>query len=320
MTALSQLGVAEETVFGGFVAPATFNEFISESLNYEREWIVSQGWRAGQRTLSQNRRKQGRVTGGGNIEFEVANKGFGKWFKHLFGTVAITTPGGGVLSRDLTFTLGNVDPLSLSIQKGVEDRSGTVRAFSFTGCKIKGGTLSCSVGGLLMFSPDIIIRDVDMGQALGVASYPATQELFTFVEGALTIGAVSTPVKAFDLTVDNTVNDDDFAFGSSLRRAGRAGAIRPVTGTCDADFEDLVAFNRFKNGTEATLVALFQGSIIEGALKFEVEITATVRTDGETPKISGPDETRQPLQFTAEVPTAGGEAITLRYRTTDTAV
>lgn len=320
MTALSQLGVAKEVTFGSYVAPTTFNEFVNESLDYQREWIVSQGWRAAQRTYSEARRKQGRVTGGGSIEFEVANKGFSKWFENLFGTVAITTPGGGTLSRDHTFTLGNVDGLSLSVQKGVEDRTGTVRAFSFLGCKIASGTFRCSTGGLLMFSPELLIRDVDTSQTLGVATYASAQELFSFVEGAVVIGGVSTPVRQAEVTIDNATNDDDFSFGSALRRSGRAAALRPVTGSFDADFVDLVAFNRFKNGTEATLSLLFAGSIIEAALRYEVEITASIRTDGETPKIDGPDETRQPLRFTAEVPLAGGEAITLRYRTTDVAV
>jgi hypothetical protein len=320
MTAKSQLGVAKEGTYGTYVAPTTFNEILSENIDYTRETLRSQGWRAGQQTYSQNRRKPGRVTGGGDISFEVANKGFGKWFENLFGAVAITTPGGGTLSRDQTFTLATPDALSLMIQKGVEDRPGIVDVFSFLGCKVTSGTFSCSIGGFLMFTPNIIIRDVDTAQTLGVASYPATQELFTFVEGALTIGGTVTPVKTFNLTVDRETDSDDFAFGSGLRRPGRANAIAKVTGDCDADFVDLVAFNRFKNATDATLVLLFQASIIEGALRYEVEITANVLSEGDTPKIEGPEESRMPIRFVAEVPTAGGEAITLKYRTTDTAV
>lgn len=321
MTANSQIGVAEEVTFGTFVAPATFNEFRSEGLNYEREWIASQGWRAGQRTHNANRRKQGRVTGGGPITFELANKGFSKWLKHTFGAVAITTPGGGTLSRDHTFTLGDVDPLSLTVQVGAEDRASTVRPFSFLGCKIARASFACSIGELLMFTPDLLIRDVTTAESLGVASYPSAQELFTFVEGSLTVEAVATPINSFDATVDNVLNTEDFAFGSALRRRGVAGAIRPITGTLNADFSDLTLFNLFKNGTVSTLVLLFQSpTVIEAALKYEVEITIECVFDGETPKVEGPDEVRQPLPFTAVVPVGGGEAISLRLRTTDVAV
>jgi hypothetical protein len=321
MTANSQLGVAEEVTFGTYVAPVTFNEFLSEGLEYEREWITSQGWRAGQRTYNANRRKQGRVTGGGPIAFELANKGMSKWLKHTFGAVAITTPGGGTLSRDHTFTLGDVDPLSLSVQVGKEDRSSTVRAFSYLGCKVASAGFHCAIGEFLTYTPELLIRDVTTAQTLGTATYPSAQELFTFVEGSLTIEGVATPVNEFDLTVDNMLNSEDFAFGSSLRRRGVAAAIRPITGSLNADFPDLVDFNLFKNGTVSTLVLLFQSpTIIEAALKYEVEFTVEVVFDGDTPKVEGPDEVRQPLRYTGVVPTAGGEAISVRLRTTDTTV
>lgn len=320
MTAKSQLGLAEEVTFGTYVAPATFNEFLSESLEYERERIQSQAWRAGQRTASELRFKAGRIGGGGSIPMEVANKGMSKWFKHLFGAVAITTPGGGTLSRDHTFTLGDVKGKSLAVQVGKEDRTGTVRPFSYLGCKITRGTFRCAVGELLTFEPELIIRDVDTAQTLGTASYPSTLELFSFVEaGTLTIGGTQTPVNAFELTVDNKLNTDDYAFGSGFRRDVPEPALRDVTGTMNADFTDLTAFNRFKNGTIATLILKFTGSIIEAALAYEVEFTLNIRTDGETPKVDGPDETRQPLAFMALAP-AAGEPITMRLRTTDVTV
>jgi hypothetical protein len=320
MTAKSQLGVAEEVTFGTYVAPATFNEFLSESLEYERERIQSQAWRAGQRTASELRFKAGRITGGGAIPMEVANKGMSKWFKHLFGAVAITTPGGGTLSRDHSFTLGDLEGKSLSVQVGKEDRGGVARPFSYLGCKVTRGTFRCALGELLTFEPELIIRDLSTAQSLGVASYPSTLELFSFVEaGTVTIGGTATPVNEFELTVDNRLNPDDFAFGSALRRDVPEPALREVTGTFNADFTDFTAFNRFVNGTIATLVLKFTGSIIEGALNYEVEFTVNIRTDGETPKVDGPDETRQPLRWMALAP-AAGEPITMRLRTTDTAV
>lgn len=319
MTAKSQLGIAEESVFGTYVAPTRFHEFMSSPIEYERERITSQAWRAGQRTVSAVRTKQGRVTGGGTVPMEVANKGFGLWFKHLFGAVATTTPGGGTLSRDHTFTLGDLVGKSLAVQVGVEDRGGTARPLSFLGCKVALGTFRCAVGGLLEFEPEIIIRDLDTAQTLGVATYPSGMELFSFVEGSITVGGVATAINQCEFTVDNALNTDDFAFGSPLRRAVPEPAIRPILGSVDADFVDLVAFNRFKNNTEAAIVLLFEGSTIEGALKYKVEITMpSCFTLGDTPKVEGVEEARQPLRFQAFAP-AAGEPITLVYRTTDVA-
>jgi hypothetical protein len=172
-----------------------------------------------------------------------------------------------------------------------------------------------------MFTPELLIRDVATAESLGVATYPSAQELFTFVEGSLMVEGVATPINQWDCNIDNVINPDDFAFGSALRRRGVAGAIRPVTGTFNADFADLTLFNAFKNGTVSTLVLLFQSpTIIEGALKYEAEFTIEVVFDGETPKVEGPDEVRQPMPWTAVVPVAGGEAVSFRLRTTDTTV
>jgi hypothetical protein len=317
VTAKSQLMLAEEATFGVYATPNRAFEFTGEGIDWSRERIESRAWRAGQRVISAARWKPGRISVGGSLDLEVANKGFGILFKHALGAIATSTPGGATSTRDHKATLGDLKGKSLTIQVGIEDRGGVVRPFSFLGCKITTWELRCAVGELLTMSLGILGRDLDTSQTLETPVYPSGQELFSFVEGSLTVGGSSVPVREFAISGDNRLPDDDYAFGSALRRDVPEPALRQITGTFNADFDGLTEFNRFKNGTEAQLLLRFEASVIEASYRYTVQITANVRYDGEAPKVSGPEETRQPIAFAVTAP-ATGEPIEILYRTTDT--
>jgi hypothetical protein len=317
MGTAAQLGLVEESTYGTYVAPTRFFEFVNESLVTDIARIESQGWRAGQRVLRTGRWRAGRKLISGEISLELQNKSMGLLFKHALGAIATTTPGGGTNTRDHTATLGDLRGKSTTIQVGRDDRGGTVRPFSYLGCKIRTWEISCEINQFGMLTLGILARDETTAQSLATASYAAGIELFTFVEGSLTIAAGSTPVRSATISGDNGLPDDDFALGSNLMREPLEPALRTITGELDADFSDLTAYNRFVNGTEATLVLDFTGSLIEGSLNYGVQVTANVRFDGTTPTVENPQEIRQPLPFKVIAP-AAGDPISIRYRTIDT--
>lgn len=316
----AQLGIIEEVTYGTFLAPTRFFEFVNESITLDIGRIESQGWRANQRVLRTGRWRSGRRLVAGDITLELQNKSMGLWFKHAFGTIATTTPGGGTLTRDHTATLGNLKGKSLTIQVGRDSRdaSSTVRPFSYTGCKVRRWEISCALNQLALLKLGIVGQDESTAQSLATASYATGIELFSFIEGSLTIAAVATPVKSAMIGVDNALPDDDYALGSALMREPLEPALRNATGDLDADFTDLTAYNRFINGTEATLDLLFVGSTIEGALKYQVDVAANVRFDGKTPVVSNPQEIRLSSMPFKVIAPAAGEPITAVYRTTDT--
>ncbi len=317
MGVAAQLGLVEESVFGTYLAPTRFFEFTQESLALDVARIESAGWRAGQRVLRTGRWRAGRKLVSGEISLELQSKAMGLLFKHALGAVATTTPGGATTTRDHLATLGDLRGKSLAIQVGRDDRGGVVRPFSYTGCKIRSWELACSLDELAMLTLGIIGQAESTSEALATASYPSGIELFSFVEGSLSIGGISTPVRSASVAGDNGLPDDDYALGSALMREPLEPALREITGELDADFSDLVAYNRFVAGTEATLVLDFVGSLIEGAFNYEVKVTANVRFDGSTPTVGNPQEIRQPLRYKVIAP-ASGEPISALYRTTDT--
>jgi hypothetical protein len=91
-----------------------------------------------------------------------------------------------------------------------------------------------------------------------------------------------------------------------------------VTGSFTVEFESLTQYNRYVNGTEASLAGTWQGSSIEGAFVYEVAVTMpAVRFDGITPNVGGPDILEMEVPYKALVSSGTLSPYVVRYRTTD---
>ena len=90
--------------------------------------------------------------------------------------------------------------------------------------------------------------------------------------------------------------------------------MRTYDGTLDAYFDDLTIYNRFVTGTEAALVLTFEGPDITAGFTELLEITLNIRTDGDTPTVSGPDEIPQNVTYKA---LGNAAPVSVTYRTSD---
>ena len=314
----AQLGIGEETTFGTPVTPSRFFEFVDESLSLEIERLESRGLRAGTRILRSDRWRSGRRSVSGDVTFEVNSKNQGLLWKHALGSIATTTPVGATNTRDHTATPGDL-PTGLTVQVGRPDVGGTVRPFTYHGCKVASWLLSAAVGEIGLLRLSLVGEDEDTATSLASASFPTGDEVMTFVEGSLSIASSTVDVRSVEISGDNGLRADRHRLGSGLIREPVEASMRRIEGSIVAFFPDLTAYNRFVNGTEAALELLFQGSVIEGSFRFETRITCNVRFDGETPNVSGPEELDQPLRFVALDSGSGpASAITVVYRTNDT--
>lgn len=316
----AQLGIAEEVTYGTPVTPARFYEFVSESVKQEIERVESAGLRAGLVMPRSSRWAVGKKNVGGELSLEVATKNFGLWFKHMLGGFAVATPGGGTLTRDHTFTPGDLTGRSLTVQVGRPDVGGTVRAFTYHGCKVAEFELAAEVDELLKLNVTLLGEDEDTSTALATPSYPSGDALFVFTQGVLQVAGSNQDVKSFTLSGNNGLADDRYFLGSQIRKNPLESSRRDYTGELTAEFESLTAYNRFVNGTEAALVLTFTAGLIEGAFNYRLLVTANVRFDGETPEVEGPDVVGITLPFKCLNSGAGdASALQIEYRTTDTA-
>jgi hypothetical protein len=297
-----QVGIKAESSYSTYAAPDRFFEFVNETLELDRERIESMGIGAGRRV--QRRWAAGVQRVAGDIEMEMAAQGFGLWLTHMFGSVV--TAGSNPYTH--TATPGDLAGKSLTVQVGRPDIGGTVRAFSYLGCKVASWELSAEVNEYAKLTVSLYGAHEDTSQTLAVASYPATLSPFTFVHGSVSVAGSAFDVKEFTLAGDNGLAIDRHFIRTTTPERPKEpleAAYRQYTGTLVADFTDLTAYNRYVNGTEAALVLTFNAS---ASAIFAV--TMNVRYDGTTPTIGGDELLELSLPFKAISTTSDAAAIT----------
>lgn len=297
----AQLGVAEESTVGTYVEPTRFVEFTSESMSMEVARIESDAIRAGRTIIDSDDWAVGGRTVGGTVEFDARTKDLGLWLKHGLG--AVSTSGSGPYTH--TFTPGDLFGKGLTVQVGRPDTGGTVRPFSYTGCKVASLSLSASVGELLSVSADLIGQDETTAESLATASYTSASTLFTFVHGAVTVAGSAAPCMSFDFQVSNGLQDARHRLGSAVSTEQRQNARRTITLSAELDFENLTNYNRLASGAEAAVVLTFtSGTDV-------LTITLNARTDGTTPQVGSVDEIPLNLEFVAVGDGSDADACTI---------
>lgn len=308
----AQLGFIGETTYGTRVAPTRFLPFLKESLGLEIDYIESKSYRAGRKTKQLRRPGGQRVAG--DIEMELAPQGLGLWLKHCLGSV--TSTGAGPYVH--TFTPGGLVGLSMTVQIVRTDQTGIARPFDYSGLKVQSWEMGAQVGEIATLKTTLYGTTEDTGQSIASASYPANWLPFTFVEGSLTVGGTATPVKSFSLKGDNGLLVDRYrlqASGANKSLEPQEASVRDYSGTLEADFTSLTAYNRFVNQTAAALVIT-----LAQASGHQLVITSNVEFDGTTPKAEGiGSEIAQSLPFVGVSATGDSNVMTIAVTNADSA-
>ncbi|MEZ5101167.1 MAG: phage tail tube protein [Thermoleophilia bacterium] len=323
---ITGLTVATQTAgkgYGDYVAPDRWLEFVKEGLKLDAPRIQSQSLTTGIVDRS-DRWRENRKGISGSLEFEVASKGFSKLLAHCMGKApVITTPAGGTNTRDHTLTLGDGVNRSFTCQVGRPDATGSagnVRPFSYVGCKVVEFEFSLAVDGLLMLTMNVDGMDEDLAQSLGTPSFASGFELLYYTGGLFQLAGANYDVRSFKLKGQAPLKTDRYFVRQSSRKKQPILAGKwEITGEIEADFDSLVPYQRFVNGTHAAIVLTAQGSQIESGFFNQLQLSAPVcRFDGDTPNVDGADVLTQKLSFRA-LWDGSQQPLTVVYRTTDTA-
>lgn len=321
------------TGYGDAVTVSRFSEYENESLSLDVDEVTGGGIRAGNLYQRSDRRKQGKRQAGGDIELELHNKGFGMLLKHIFGKApVITTPAGGVTSRDHTFTLGDGFNLSLTAQVGVPtplSDAANVKPFTYSGVKVEDAEFSIKVGEYLKLKLGVDAKDESQVPALAAASYPASSTALDWqnstVGAALTInGANYNEVDSVVLKIARKINKDRFYVGTNTKAQPLINGLFEVTIEIEGEFIDPVLYSRF--ATEAVVPVVFglNGASIEsitgGTAFYGLQFTLpAVVFKADRPPTGDMDIVMGKLVGTA-VYDGTNELVTARYRTTDTVI
>lgn len=295
-----QVGFGAESSVGTAVTPTRFLEVLDENVVLTIDRVESKALRVGRRVLDTSGWAAGNKDVTGDVTFEVRSAGFGLLFKHMLGKNTTTTPGGATNRRLHTAEVSGTDGLGLTTEIVRTDITGTKHAFTYSGCKIDNWSLTGALSDFLQLKVTLDGQNESVAASAGTtASYP-TGIPYVFTGATVTLAGSSADVTGFTLNGDNGIAKERYFLGSGVKKEQVESSMRSYTGTFDVEWSGLTQYNRFINGTTASLVFKYEtASAIEGSTKGSVTVTCpNVRFDGVTP-VGGGQIVTQSVPFVA---------------------
>ena len=308
----AQVGMKAETTWGTPVTVDRFVPLVSESLTVKVDHLVSEGIIAGRTIVDTDQVKSGNVEVSGELAFEAYEQSIGQLLYHALGSVSSTTASAPYTH---TITPGDIANLGLTVQVGKPDTGGTVRPFTYSGCKVDSLNLKVAAGEIATLGVGVMARTVVTNTSLETASF-ATQAAtpFTGIQATTTTwGGGALNVRSFELSIENHLEDRRF-LGSAYTSEYKRTARRDVSGSAEVEFESLALFNDFialthndfivtmTNGTESLGVTMH--ARIE---EFPVEVKDKGLVVVEVPLVAAGDG-------------SDADALTIAYTCDDTSV
>jgi len=311
-------------------------EFVDESFDWDPTFVQGVGLRVGSRVARSARRKLGKVAAKGDYTVEAVTKGIGFLFNAALGSSVSTVTTAPAYQQLHTVATSDYLP-SFTIQKGIPPLGGgATLPHTFTGAVCQSMEMTAANGGSLQVKTSWNAKDVTTATAYAAPSYAAAPELFTFVDGSITIGgAVTVPttttlatggtvaadITDWSLMWDNAIDGSGFTFGSSGRRGRKpAVGLAQGTGKITAEFDSVTLRDAYLAQTDLAMVLKFQSSVaITGAVFPTIQVVIpNIRLEGELPKSNGGDVVTQSIGYTVLDGLTAASPLYIAYITTDT--
>ena len=317
------IGIGQETTYNTGVTPTEWLYFKKEGFEFKKTSVVSEGLGAGRVQLG-GRRVVPQVSVDGNIDLEVTERSMGLLFKNMLGSSATATQISSTTAYKQVHAMGTTLG-SFTTQVGRPDVTGTIRPFTYTGCKITDWSLGVQAGQIA----DLQVT-VDGAAATTATSYTAASFVNSaplhFAEGLLTLGGtVSTSggaasvsggttissggsyagaVKAVTVKATNPMNVDRRTLGSLTKLAPLPNGFMAITGDLEIEFADLTTlYSVFAATTETTTAVEFSlvGAQIgtSGYYATVDVVLPQVFFDTDQTVVEGPDLVTAKVGFTA---------------------
>lgn len=302
----AQIGYKGETTVGTPVTVDKFLEFNSEGFEFDPSYIEPEGLRVGQKFKRGARLVQSRKQVSGDLECNYATRLMGGLWRLALGS-SVTTPTliAGTAYKQVHQT-GDLLGKSATFQVGRPEPSGTVRAFTYSGCKVTGWEWSISDNEVAKFKLEVDGWDESTATALAAASYVSAEEFPFSQVAAFTLGgtvsgttemtiaggtAPTAVIKKLTIKGDNALATDRYGLGNAgTKKEQLENGIPTITVSLDAEFNRAEFYDVFKAGTATALYLRLDGSIISGTDKNSLEfVIPEVRFKKANPTVDGPD-------------------------------
>jgi len=353
------VGIATEATPGTPVTPTHFLEFNAEAMKMVKNTVTGVGLRAGGLYQRTSRRVVTSWGAAGTLGFDAPYNGLGLWLQHMigsFGTLNSVVQQSASAAYLQTHTPGPLAGKTFTMQIGKPDSGGTVRPYTYAGCKIEDWTLTCEVNKFATFGLTIDAmqeltpdnpQGTSAGPALTAPSYTAGEQFFSFIQGTIynsgtlsnagtnpTITTLGSPVAAGhilkgDFKSTNPVDKSRY-FIAGTGGSGVAGVkgdqldnnFRVPSGALDAEFYSLAGFyDTFAADTTSTLELTFVGSVAIASTFFPTltALIPNIKFDGDSPTVGGPGIVNHNLPWKG-LDSETYNPVQFQYMSTDTAI
>ena len=195
-------------------------------------------------------------------------------------------------STATTYTAGAttlVDGQSLTVEVVRTDVAGTAHQFRYSGCVIDELELDAKVGEFVTMKLAVDGKDEAVTASGATAASYSTSVPLVFTGAAITVANASFEAKEFNCKLTSGRSKDRYVLGQSTKLKQVESEMREISGSISCEWQGTTAYNRFVNGSTASVVAKFQTAAdIESGVKGYVQVTIPVaRFDGETPTGGG---------------------------------
>ncbi|MEV7684466.1 phage tail tube protein [Streptomyces bungoensis] len=305
----AQLMVGAESTWGTAVTPTNTYEFNDESLKLDPTYLEPTGLRVGTKYKRASRVSISHKSVSGDITLEHSTKGMGLLWKHCLAS-AVTTP--TTLTSPATeqvHTPGDFRGKGLTVQVGrPEPSSGTVKAFTYAGCKVSQWELNVSDNAIPTLKVTFDGRSQSTSTALAAASYTSGAKVFSFANATLSLGgtaatasgkttvtggtAVATVVTEVSIQGAAPMASDRFGIGNGGLKSEQLENDTPtITGSLNAEFNKAELYDHFTNNDTLPMVLTLTGDPIgaSGSSDTLEIILPAVKLKAASPNVGGPD-------------------------------
>lgn len=321
------VGFAPETTWGTAAAPSKWLPFMpGETLGRHQTFIRSNALRAGRMFTLGSLTAATTRGAGGNISFEVGNKGFGQFLNLVGGeTEASLKPVkeiGGAYKQ--VHAIGTADPYkkSLTIVKAAPaTEGGVVPSFCYPGSILSQLELSLAASGFLIANATVSAKDENTEQTIGTVAYPVGLESFNFVQCVIKIGGTEVKfIRDFKLVLAKPTDDKRFFLGSATRQQPLTNGFSTIKLTLTSDFNSKTLYEMFAKTETKSVEITFTGGVAAGTEHYELKLLMPMaRFEGDSPNVKDMGPLMQTIPL--EIEDNGTEApLTVTYVSTDTAL
>jgi hypothetical protein len=316
----AQIMFAQETTWGTAATPTRSVEFNDESLNQDITYVDSAGLRAGNLSKRTSRTKQSRFSVGGDVTMELASLGMGLFVKHMLGS-SVTTPTvvSGSAYKQI-HTPSGLWGFGLTAQVGrPEPSTGTVKPFTYAGCKVTGWEISVKDGGIATLKLTLDGKSETTATALATTAFLTGSTVYSFRDvTALKLGGtaatssgettitggsqMTTVATSVTITGSNPMAADRYGIGNAgLKKEQLQNGLQTINIKMDSEFSQTELYSLYTAGTPVPMQMTFTGPTIGGgnSFLFDIILPSCILKKA-PPSVSGPDIVQMSTEWEAE--------------------